>query len=250
MIFLGLSGFSSCSSDGDKFLSENGMGVLSFDIDTDISYKTKAVNEDEYQNVDNYIVDILNGGTVTKTFKYSEMPTKVELGTGEYSIKAHMGEDDPASTTGMYAEGTSSFSIKKGEVTEVAVMCQPVCAKILMEYDPTMGDYFSNYGVEFQTVAIGTDKKFSLADKKTDPVYLRVSKDENIKVFIKMTKKSDGSTAISSTSHKVSPLTALTLKVKPTIVQGNLGITITIDDSTNDKDVTVEIPSDWVNAIN
>ena len=117
-----------------------------------------------------------------------------------------------------------------------------------MEYDNTMGDYFSNYGAIFETKAIGVGKNFSLANKVTTPVYLRVDANEKIKVQISMTKKSDETTAVIDKEFTVSPQTALTLSVKPAIVQGNLGISITIDESTNDKDVIVEIPADWATA--
>lgn len=240
--------FPSCASDNEKVHPEAGIGVLSFDIDANVAYKTKAVNENDYQNVDNYMVEIFNDGVSVKKYEYGKMPLKIEIGAGNYVAKAYMGIDLPASTTDMYVEGQSNFTIQAGETTETTVVCKPVCAKIIMEYDPEMDSYFSNYGVEFQTTAIGAGNTFPLLNKKTDPVYLRVGADENITVKLLMTKKSDGSTATSVTSYKLSPLTALTLKVKPMFLQGNLGLNVTVDDSTNDKDITVELPADWVSA--
>lgn len=240
-----------CSSENDPLSGndETKKGMLSLDMSATINYRTKAINESDYANADNYTVNILNSdNVVTESYLYKDMPLTIPLGAGSYTLKAHKGKDEPASITGMYVEGSNSFEIESGKTTSASVVCKPVCAKVIMEYDNTMDDYFSNYAVLFETKAIGTGKNFSLANKATTPVYLRVDANEKIKVQISMTKKSDGTTAIIDKEFTVSPQTALTLSVKPAIVQGNLGISITIDESTNDKDVIVEIPADWATA--
>lgn len=251
LMLTGLLSLFACSSENDSLSGndETKKGMLSLDMSAAINYQTKAVSESDYANADNYTVEILNSDNViTESYLYKDMPLTIPLGAGNYTLKAYKGKDEPASITGMYVEGTNSFEIESGKTTNASVVCKPVCAKIIMEYDTTMDDYFSNYGVTFETKAIGTGKTFSLANKSTTPAYLRVDVNERIKIQISMTKKLDGTTAIIDKEFTVSPQTALTLSVKPTIVQGNLGISITIDESTNDKDVIVEIPADWATA--
>lgn len=44
----------------------------------------------------------------------------------------------------------------------------------------------------------------------------------------------------------MSPLMFKTIKLKPVLSNGSIGIEITVDESTNDKNVEIEVPSDWV----
>ena len=57
--------------------------------------------------------------------------------------------------------------------------------------------------------------------------------------------KKDGKTTPLSKTYNLSPEEVLMIKVKPVTSNGNLGITIEVDDTTNDRPIDIEIPSNW-----
>ena len=59
-----------------------------------------------------------------------------------------------------------------------------------------------------------------------------------------MTSKAGKTSSVSKT-YVLSPAMAQVINVKPVIASGNIGIEITIDETTNDIPVDIVIPSDW-----
>lgn len=239
-------GFTACSSDADDVIAENGIGYVSLALNADTGFgkATKAVDESVYGNVENYTVEIWKDGKLIqgKSWLYPDVPEFIELTSGGYELKAYYGEDKPASTTGMYVEGKKTFNVNANQTT-VSLTCQPVCAKVKVEFDPTMAEYFSDYSITFQTKAL-EDLSFVWKKGDKDPVYLKVENNETITTTYNLVKK-DGKTTPLSKTYNLSPKKFLTIKVKPVTSNGNLGITIEVDDTTNDRPIDIEIPSNW-----
>ena len=106
-----------------------------------------------------------------------------------------------------------------------------------------MEDHFSDYSVVFETKALG-ESTFTWKKSQTDPAYLIVDKDESVKATINLTSKAGKTSSVSKT-YVLSPAMAQVINVKPVIASGNIGIEITIDETTNDIPVDIVIPSDW-----
>lgn len=70
-----------------------------------------------------------------------------------------------------------------------------------------------------------------------------------MKAVITLIDKNSKTTTIDK-SYELSPNEALKMKIVPTVSEGNLGITIEIDETTNDIPVDIEIPSEWVDENN
>ena len=237
-----------CSSDEDSLQIPEGKGYVKLNLTTNAGFQTKAVNESEYEDENNYTVQILRDGTtqVGEDYTYSEITGQlIELERGTYTIKAFKGIDSPASTTSMYVVGSQDIIIAN-EVKEISFVCKPVCAKVKVAFDTTMDTYFEDYSISFQTVALG-EGNYTWEKNFSDPVYLKVNEKEQVKAVIKLTKK-DGIKAESSITqtYELSPLIFKTIKIKPSISSGSIGIEITIDEGTNDQNVDIEVPSDWV----
>lgn len=250
MLALGVAGIS-CSSDEEVAQGEKGVGILSFDISTDTKFQSRAVDESDYRNLDNYTVQLLDGeGEVYKEYQYDKLPVSLEVEPGTYQLKAFYGEDKPASTTSMYVEGVSAqATVEAGqeEPVRMSVTCKPVCAKVQVAFDKEALDkYFSDYSVTFKTVALGDDS-FIWKKADTDPVYLKVNNNEVVKytVTAKYTDTSIADAVVEGT-YTLSPKSGLTLSVAPA-GDGTLGLTITIDKSTNDIEQDIEVPNEWVN---
>ena len=241
-----------CSAEEEAALAADGKGFVKIGLSADTAFgaATKAVDESAYKNVDDYTVQIWKAGAqVGEDYTYGDIEgTPIELPeTGTYTVKAFMGEDVAASRTSLYVVGSDDVTINGNQAENVSIACKPTSAKVTVAFDETMKDYFDNYYVSFKTVALG-DAIFPWEKDDKDPVYLKVGTNESVKATIHLTKK-DGvkveSTEIEKT-YTLSPNTAKTINIKPTLSQGSLGIEITIDDTTNDKEIDIEVPSDWV----
>lgn len=236
-----------CSSEEDSLQIPEGKGYVKLNLTADAGFQTKAVNESDYENKENYTVQILSkeDGSTVKNWKYTEIPEGlIELENGSYVLKAFCGEDNAASTTSMYVEGTSDFDIN-GDQKEVSVTCAPVCARVTIVGEG-MNEQFSGWSAMIGTKALGSGNYFNYL-KDGDPVYLKVEKEESISVDFTFTPNSGSKTTTASRTYTVNPNEALKITLKPAASEnGHLGITITIDGSTNDETINIEIPADWV----
>ena len=242
-------GFTACSSDADDVIEENGIGYVSLALNADTGFKTttKAVTESNYTNLNNYTVQILKNGAVLDDMEwnYANMPTKmIKLTNGAYELKAFYGNPNfTASTEEMYVEGKTTFNINSDQVT-ASVTCKPVCGKVTVEFDRKMADYFNDYSISFNTTAL--DESTIVWEKdSTDPIYMKVGNNESISASYSLIDKSGKSANIDKT-YSLSPQKHLILKVVPTVSGGNLGITINVDESTNDETVDILVPSEWI----
>lgn len=247
---LGVWMLTACSSDDDlNSTGSEGKGVIRLNLTSDTGFKTKAVSEKDYENLDNYTVQLLKDGVVYNNFsyKYASISDFTEVENGTYTIKAFHGEDKPIYTDDLYFSGSENIAINN-DTAKVEVNCKPNSARINVVFDEKMDTYFSNYTVSISTVAL--NGSIYPWDKNTvGPVYFKVNKDEAVKVKISLTRKntaSDLSNQIEKT-YTLSPADALKLTLSPNVTSGNLeGIKITIDDTVKEHPVDIVIPSDWV----
>lgn len=237
----------SCSSDEAELQFSEGTGYVSLDLNTNTGFQSRAVNESDYKNLSNYTVQILKDGKVLDGMQwdYDDMPKDmIELSNGAYELKAFYGDANfTASRNKMYVEGKSTFNINSDQVT-ASVTCKPVCGKVTVEFDSKMAEYFSNYSINFKTKAL--DESFvSWAKNDTEPIYMKVENNEQISATYSLVDTEGKSTTIDKT-YSLSPQKHLIIKVVPTVSSGDLGITIVVDESTNDQNVDIVIPSDWI----
>lgn len=241
---------SSCSSEEGGIEIPEGKGAVRLSLTTDAGFgvNTKAVDEAPYKELSNYKIQLMSGDDVLKTYSYDELKDNaiISYPNGTYSMRAYYGTDAPASTTGMYVYGEAPFTIKNDTAT-VSLECKPVCAKVTVTFDKAMDTYFSDYSVAFNSKALG-EATFTWGKSATDPVYMRVEEKEKVNATINLSVK-DGykvqSTSVPVT-YTMSPATLKNISIKPNMAQGSLGLTITINEETTDKEINIEIPNDWV----
>lgn len=140
-------------------------------------------------------------------------------------------------------EGKTSFNVNNDRLGQT-VTCKPVCGRIKVVFDPTMATYFNDYSIVLGTKALG-ETTYTWKKDMVDPVYLRVEDKEAVSAHINLTKKDGKVSVIPDKTYQLSPQISLTINVKPVVKNGNVGIEITIDKTTNDHEVDIEIPSDW-----
>lgn len=258
----------SCSFD-NKFeaeeLGETGQtGKLTLDVASGVEFATgtRAVDESTYQNTDNYTVNITDDKGNSKfsgTFATLKTRLPLELDLGSYNISAEYGTEYPASRDAFKVVGTNTFTIQAAKTVETSVECTPTAGKVLVEFDPSMAKYCDLYDVDFSgTAALGNNVAHWAKDD-TAPYYLAISEaGETVNYTIHLTAKADYAgmngeekvtNATASGSFSLQRNKAKKLTVKPNYTpttDGGLTIEVSIDDSTNDKPITIEVPVTWI----
>lgn len=248
----GLVGASCTSSEGIAS-GEHG-GAIRLSLTTNATFgsgtASRAVDESGYADVSRYTVQVLDAGdnSLKKEFLYSEAVTPIELSNGSYILKAFYGTEREVSDKEFYVEGSTPFNIQGEGVENIAVSCTPTCGKVIARFADTMDDYFNDYSVVYETRALSAKGAVATwARTTTDPLYLKVDKDgENVRATIKVVRKSDNKAADIEKTYTLAPNKAWTLNIAPQDNSGNIGIVITIDESTDDHPVDIVVPSDWV----
>ena len=255
----------SCTSTDEELNqpSETGQGQLTLKLSSGTTFAaeaTRAVDEDKYKNVGNYTVVVLDANNVEKlNCKGYEVASKMPLtmSIGSYTVKAFYGTESAASRNDFYVLGVEQGSIKAEQKENVVVKCTPTCGRIRVNYDSEMATYFDNYEVTFTgTEALGENTISWLKDD-TEPWYVQLNENGEKLTFTVTTTAKDAYIN-GSNKEKVASKTgtftlnrnkAYKLNIKPNYnptATGNVEIEITIDESTNDKPVDIEVPIDWL----
>ncbi len=238
----------SCTSQNDDPILSEGTGTITLGITTSTAF-TKAVNESTYSDVNKYTVQILDDeGTVKKEFLYEEKEDKISLNNGSYTLKAFYGTESNASRESFYVEGSTRFQVNGEPVQEVTVNCQPTCGKVKATFASNMDEYFSDYSIVYETAALkaaGTTAVWAKGD--TDPWYLKVDNaGETVTATIQVTRLDDNKTATVVKTYTLAPNKSWTLNIAPADDNGSLGIEITVDETTDDETIDIEVPAYWV----
>ena len=238
-------------------------GQLSFKLDSkaDFTVNTRALQESAYKNVDNYTVVVVDkDGTEKLNCKYSEVSSKMPLTLpiGGFSIKAFYGKESAASRDEFYVVGTEQGTIKANQKESVMVTCTPTCGRISVAFASDMDTYFSDYNVTFTgPEALGTNT-IAWLKGETEPWYVKLKDGdagENINFTITTTTKDEylnGNKEQVTTKNgtfKLSRNKAYKMKINTSYNPsgtGNVDIEVTIDESTNDKHIDIEVPVEWL----
>lgn len=261
--------FCSCMSDEHEFdlkpSSGTEYGSLAIGLEANTQFSdTRALNEENYKNTANYDVKLYNASNdnVLMECKFSEisayLPKKLEIGS--YRLEASYGKEWPCSRDQFLVAGSKNFTIKANEEKQVSVDCAPTCGRLSVAFDASMATYFDNYSVTYGgTKAMGTST-CTWAKADTEPWYIALDEvGETINYTINLTAKDEYlHSAADGTSTKEAQVKGiiqlqrnrahkLTIapNYKPT-TDGGLSITITIDESTIDHEITWEVPVTWI----
>lgn len=237
----------SCSSSEENPVYQDGSGMVSLNISADTQFKSRAVDESYYQNLENYTVTIVESGkgTPIQQWKYGEIPEFTELPSGTYVLSAVCGDSTKTHyTDDLCVLGSKGFTIKNDSVN-VEVACKPNSARVNIVFDEKMDEYFSAYKVNIKTAALN-GAIYSWEKTTAGPVYFRVKQNETVTMTIELTPKEGigADTSIEKT-YTLSPADAMKMTLTPVIGSGNLSITIEIDDTVIEHPVDIEVPSEW-----
>ena len=235
----------------------NGQGLLSLSLYGSADFTTRALQESSYTNTSNYTVIVTDKDGVEKmNCKGSEVASYMPLtmSLGSYEIKAFYGTEAAASRDAFYVYGEVKGSIKADEDENVNVVCTPTCGRIAVNFDDAMSTYYSDYCVTFTgTQALGTEK-ISWLKNDSEPWYVKLNEGgERISFTITTTPKDeylnnaqqgDTKTGTFMLDRNKGYKMNISANYTPTDI-GGIEINVTIDESTNDKPVDIEVPIEW-----
>ena len=114
--------------------------------------------------------------------------------------------------------------------------------------DSQLSEYFSDYSVVYETAALkaaGSTAVWAKGD--TEPWYLKVDpKGETVTATIQFTRLSDNKPDSEVRTYTLAPSKSWTLSIAPQDNNGSIDIDITIDESTDDEEIDIEVPSEWL----
>lgn len=258
----------SCSFDNqlesEEEVTTSQKGKLTLDLTSGVEFKlgSRTVDESSYQTFDNYNVEITDKNGNSKfsgTFATLQTRLPLELDLGSYDITASYGNEYAASRDGFKVVGSNTFTISAAKTVTTTVNCTPTAGKVLVAFDAAMATYYDTYSVTFGgTTALGTSVA-TWAKADTEPYYLLLDEaGETVTYTIHLTAKTDYATSQDGEKKTEATATgtftlernkAKKLTIKPNYTpttDGGLAITVTIDDSTNDHTVDVEVPVTWI----
>lgn len=225
-----------------------GVGTLSVKMAQDGDYIiTKASNTD----VNEFTIDITrpSDGYVKHFDRYGDMPQVLELGSGNYTITAQSPVTKQAAWDLPIYGASANFSIIVGELTPVTMVATLQNMKVSISLSENFKKELSNY-----TVTVTNASSWETADPEVNtlvwadkaavdegrPGYFSVAP---LMVKVDAYRAIDGSEthaalSIAQVAARDHHIIKLDAKVTGTVS----GISLTVDDSVNDKDDDVDVP--------
>lgn len=218
---------------------------------------TRGVDFSVYNNTSAYNIKIVDKATGLVAFEgqFSDLTEENnKFREGSYTLLASLGTLQNATQGNFYVEGETEFEVSSEKISAgnpipVSVECLPKCARVSVAFGQKMSDYFSDYYVTYSTKALTAGNSSAVWSKENaEPWYLNVDDKEVITAVIHVVRKSDDKWTDVEYTHELSATQAWTLGVdveEPVTPTGEVGLVITIDESTNDKPETIIVPNDW-----
>lgn len=115
--------------------SDNRTGVMAMTVST-----RQTADTGEYDPLQHQTVYIYNdeGGLLRKYTSQEACPERLELLAGTYRVAVEAGEEAPADFTKRLYKGEETFTVKPGETTNVAVVCQIVNTVVEVKFDDSI----------------------------------------------------------------------------------------------------------------
>lgn len=249
-VWASVAGLFSC--DSDRLNGGGSVGKLSLNLAADTanikggSLSTKAGNVlADFEDVDNYTVQIYQESDTLKSALYKDFPDEMEIKEGAYTLRASKGEKLPAAFDNPYFEGSTDFVIKKDMKTPLEVTCTMANARVYAEYSEDFLKAYSDYSVSLKTPFM--DNVFTLTKGETRGAYLQVEKEGTpLSVAISLMRenwKEPKVYTVTDPTITLNPKESVRLKFATDGKTGDgLALSIELDDSMEEADLEFGIP--------
>ena len=224
-----------------------GVGTLSLKMNQHGQYQTKALDN---SNVNDFVIDITRpGDSYVKHFdRFGDMPQVLELGSGAYTISASSPNVADAGWDLPIYGAKADFVIRAGELTPISMTATLQNMKVTFDISDNFRNELSDYTIavtnasSWENAAEGVNT-LVWADKAAvdegRPGYFSVA---TLMVKVDGYRNIDGGeTHASLTITQVAPRDHHIIHLDAKVTGSVSGVTITIDDSVNERDSNVDV---------
>lgn len=214
----------------DSFLDNAGIVKIDLGIDDEIDVVTsRSTLSDEESNAlrENCKIRIFNNGKLVNRYgRWSEVPEDgILMPVGDkYSTLVVAGDSVPASFEDKYYKGTESFSVVKGQTTEVNVNCNIVNTLVKIEYSQEWNNLLEEAKV---TVSVeGGSLEYSMAEEAKTGYFIAPENNPVIKCLFSGKTKTGTDFSYENIIESVKEATLYTVTYSPSEgepVPGNYG---------------------------
>ena len=225
----------------DSFLDNAGRVMIGFAVDSEIETVSSrsTVGEDESNALrENCKIRIFNNGKLVNRYgRWSEVPEDgILMPAGDkYSTLVVAGDSVPASFEDKYYKGTESFSVVKGQVTQVDVNCNIVNTLVKIEYSKEWDELLDEANV---TVSVeGGSLDYPMGEEPKTGYFIAPANNPVIKCLFKGKTKVGKEFSYENTIESVKEATLYTVTYSPSDGEpepGNYGggfFELTIDET-------------------
>lgn len=231
----------SCSR-SDEIVFGPGMGGVRIDLSAQVPVTRADVSD---LSADDFKVEIINaGGVIFKRWntyaEYKAQNTAVQMNAGgPYTLRATFGDSTASGWDAWFFKGEQQFTVIPQETVDVSVVCKMANIKVAVEYGANI---VANY-ISYKTTV--TNSRGSLVfdmAHKDEAGYMPVG---SLAVDVELTD-GNGKTWYFRNGSEISaaPGDFITIKLDTEDVPDQeIGLLISIDRTTNDSTVVVDLPS-------
>lgn len=216
--------------------------MLGYDGNDYIEISTKATDFDLSSM--SVVIENADGAEVESYADATAMPAEIELAPGQYKARAYVLDVSQAAFDAPSFSGEKEFTIIEGELTSVELICSLDNVKVSVNLDKSFTDQIKDYSVTVtateydkslvftqQYIDEGKAAYFAVSPLQVNVIGKRIADDESVN--------------ITSTIEDVNPRDhfILNIAVKDvTETDGSGAIKISVDESTNDRNVDITVP--------
>ncbi|WP_436517971.1 DUF4493 domain-containing protein [Ekhidna sp. To15] len=237
-LLFSLSVFIACQQDDS--VPQDEFGFLSLSLDISITIEELGGRVDAIVPLEDFkvIIEQEDGVTYAEYNNYSEIPTELELPTGSYKVIAYSDNDLPAQFENPYYYGESEiFTIDKDEVQAVSLTAELANMKVSVTYSDNVSNSFDSYSTNVEN---STGDALVFDETETREGYFAV---DPLSILSTLTyTKSDGEVVTTQYAASITSPEAKThyrVNIDAFVQNGRAAINITLDDGTNDVDISL-----------
>jgi uncharacterized protein (TIGR02145 family) len=221
--------------DLDVFTSDTGYLSISPSIDVNFLKSAQVVETDSFKVEIFNLADVL----VQEIENFIDISSPIELPVGDYYVIIHSNNLVSAAFENPFYEGRSvNFQISKSATTNVDVTAELANVKVTVEYGAQAQSDF----IDFRTVvSTGTDS-LTYLDQETTAGYFIVTP-LSVRVYLTFLTAGGSTDSLVITGEIPNPQAKdhIVLTIQASLVAGGTSnITLTVDESTNPVNITIE----------
>ena len=235
-------GTASCSSDENDSVTGQGEGRLRIALKADgqtLDASVRSATSDYTPEVGDFALTILRNGEVVNSWeKFSQYPDEATFRVGKYTLEASYGKLETEGFEKPYFLGTSDFTVRDGETSQVEVTCQLENTMVSVLYTEAFRKYFSAYMAKVNSEG---HAPVVYTAEESRAAYFMPGK---ITLNLEVTKRESGTTAqlLAATIDEALPRHHYRLTCD--VNTGNQMLTVSFDDATEVKPVEINVSED------